>query len=80
MNTYDKLVYQSLGNVKHKNLLDILEWQTMVIASVRGIEQNDVKEAYSIDYDDNDVILRSKIRNLHAVIIEMREKCKDNLY
>ena len=80
MNSYDKLVYQSLGKVKRKYLLDIIEWQTMVIASVRGIEQSDVKEDYSIDPDDNDMILRSKIRNLHAVIIEMREKCKDCLY
>lgn len=80
MNTYDKVVFQSLGNVKTKYLWQLIEWQTLVLAYIRGVEQKDIMEAYSIDKNDNDVILRSKIRNMQAAIVEIREKCKDNLY
>ena len=42
------------------------------IAIILGIEEQEVREMYCIDFSENDIVLEEKIHNLYNVILELR--------
>ena len=72
MNKVEFAINNELGVMNKVELTGVLCSLVYAIAIVLGIEEQEVREMYCIDFSDNDIVLEEKIHNLYNVILELR--------
>ena len=73
MNKVEFAIQNELDIMNKVELTGVICSLVYAIAIVLGIEEQEVREMYCIDFSENDIVLEEKIHNLYQMILELRK-------
>lgn len=78
MSKFEEMIKDNNSNLSKLELIGAIGTISHSLAIILGIEEQEIREMYCIDYEANETVLRSKLINLYQLILELRKFKNEN--